>query len=335
MTRTQPLTTGHLVLIFGVPLLILMSIIYLSTLPVLISQEFCYALSADLIFTIPVVYYLLIRKTKIPKTTVVPFIILGIIAGRYFLPVEHQGIIDFAQTIGVPLIEFSILGFLIFRVRKIVLEFRKAKNESPDFVTTLRKAAQELFSGKLAEVFVLEISMIYYCFFAWKKPKLREHAFTYHRKNDLHLIFGIFIGLVIVETFVFHILVERWSPIIAWIGTFLSTYSIVQIVGIIKSASRRPIIFEEDKILLRFGMMHETEVRFDEIKNIELSRRTIANHPLAQKMGTALTGHNVIIFLKNENILLGLFGIKKKYNTLMLHVDDHIKFKEMVEKKIT
>ncbi len=96
----------------------------------------------------------------------------------------------------------------------------------------------------------------------------RKKGFTYHKKSRLSLIFGVFIGLVLVETFAFHILVERWSPIVAWIGTSLSLYSMIQIIGIIKSASRIPIILEDKKVLLRFGIMSETEVLYEDIKKV-------------------------------------------------------------------
>ncbi|MFK8007338.1 MAG: hypothetical protein AB8H03_13250, partial [Saprospiraceae bacterium] len=148
------------------------------------------------------------------------------------------------------------------------------------------------------------------------------------------LVFGVFIGLVVVETFAFHILVERWSPIVAWIGTGLSLYSMVQIIGIIKSASRRPIILKDEKVLLRFGIMSETDVAYEDIERVELSQRTISNNPLAKKLGTELTSHNVVIYLKKENTLHGLFGIKNQFSILSLFVDDHKKFKEEIDQKI-
>lgn len=322
-------------LIFGAPLLLIISTIYLSTLPIATSQEFSHALSLDLILTVPIVYFLLIRKTSIPKTTVVTFLLAGVFTAGYFVPNEHHEVVDFAKFILIPLIEFSIAGFILYQVRKFIIEHRKTKNESPDFLTTLRNTAKEILPKKIVEPFVLEIAMIYYCFFAWRRPAYPNNSFTYHKKSSLHLIFGVFIGLVLIETFVFHILVERWSTTVAWIGTALSLYSIMQIIGIIKAAVRRPIALEEEKVLLRFGMMHEAEIRYEDIEKIELSRRSISNNPLALRMGTELTGHNTIIYLKNKNTLHGLFGIKKPFTTLMLHVDEHKVFKEKIEERIS
>jgi len=334
MTANTHLSKGHLALIFGVPLLLILSVVYLTTFPFAASKNFSYAISMDLIFTAPLVYYFLIRKTKISKLTVVTLAILGIYIAYLVIPEEHQKIINLARYGLIPLVEISIVAFIILKIRKLWVAVKSVKNESPDFFTTLKIAVHEVLPKRIAPAFVLEIAMIYYCFFAWKKPTIPNNAFTYHKKSGLSLIFGVFIGLVLVETFVFHLLVERWSPIVAWIGTSLSLYSIIQIIGIIKSASRRPIILEDEKVLLRFGIMSETEVRYEDIEKIELSQRTINNNPLAKKLGTELTSQNIIIYLKKENTIHGLFGIKKKFNTLSFFVDDHKLFKEKIDQHI-
>lgn len=331
MTANNHLSKGHLALIFGVPLLLILGVVYLTTFPFFASQNFSYAISMDLIFTAPLVYYLLIRKTKISNLTVVTVAILGVFIAYLIIPEEHQKIINLARYGFIPLIEISIVTFIILKIRKLWTAVKNVKDKSPDFFSTLKTAVHEVLPKRVAPAFVLEIAMVYYCFFAWKKPTIPNNAFTYHKKSSLHLIFGVFIGLVLVETFAFHLLVERWSPMVAWIGTGISIYSIIQIIGIIKSASRRPIIFEDEKILLRFGIMSETEVRYKDIEKVELSQRTISNNPLAKKLGTELTSQNVVIYLKKENTLHGLFGIKNKFNTLSLFVDDHKTFKEKID----
>lgn len=335
MTKINHLSKGHLALIFGVPLLLLLGITYLAFLPVFASQNLSYAITLDLIFTVPIVYFLLIWKTEIPKTTTVPFLILGVVIASFIIPKEHQTILAFAKQFLIPIIEFSIFTFALFKIRKVYLAIQSAKSETPDFLEIARKVVGEILPEKAAVFFLMELSLFYYCFFTWSKPSLPNNAFTYHKRSDLVLIFGVFIGLVVVETFTFHLLVERWSPIIAWIGTGLSLYSMVQIIGIIKSTSRRPIILKNESVLLRFGMMSETEVAYEDIERVELSQRTISNNPLAKKLGTELTSHNVVIYLKKENTLHGLFGIKNNFNILSLFVDDHKKFKEEIDQRIS
>jgi hypothetical protein len=335
MTKANHLSKGHLALIFGVPLLMILGITYLTFIPFFASQNLSYAITLDLILTVPIVYFLLIRKTEIPKGTAVTFLILGVVIASYIIPKEHQTIISFAKQFLIPVIELSIFTLVVFKIRKMYKSFQGAKENAPDFMETLRIAVAEILPKKVVEPFVMEIAMIYYCFFTWTKPIFPNNAFTYHKRSDLALIFGVFIGLILVETFAFHILVERWSPVVAWIGTSLSLYSMIQIIGIIKSASRRPIILKNEKVILRFGMMSETEVTYDDIERVELSQRTISNNPLAKKLGTELTSHNVVIYLKKENTLHGLFGIKNNFNILSLFVDDQKRFKEEIDQRIS
>ena len=43
-----------------------------------------------------------------------------------------------------------------------------------------------------------------------------------------------------------------------------------------------------------------------------------------------LESHNTIILLKRENILIGLYGIQKKYKNIVLHVDNKTTFKNLL-----
>ena len=90
MTANHHLSKGRLALIFSIPFLLILGIIYLTSLPINVSQDFFYAVSLDLIFTAPLVYFLLIRKTQISKLTVVTLSILGIFIAYKIVPEEHH-----------------------------------------------------------------------------------------------------------------------------------------------------------------------------------------------------------------------------------------------------
>lgn len=59
----------------------------------------------------------------------------------------------------------------------------------------------------------------------------RDRAFTYHRKSLYPALFLVVLLLIIVETLALHLLIQRWSPGIAWLLTGLSLYSIFWIIG--------------------------------------------------------------------------------------------------------
>ena len=58
---------------FGIPFALLGALILLMKSSFLNGNDILnFAITADLLLTVPLVYFLLIRKSKIPKTTVIP-----------------------------------------------------------------------------------------------------------------------------------------------------------------------------------------------------------------------------------------------------------------------
>ena len=72
----------------------------------------------DLLLTVPFVYFLLIRKTNIPKTTIAPFLIFGIIICSIILPSENQQYLNIFKTWILPIIELSIISYVVYNIRK-------------------------------------------------------------------------------------------------------------------------------------------------------------------------------------------------------------------------
>ena len=105
---------SHL-LTFGIPLLLITFLIALtnSSYFLLYAKELSVAITLDLIVTLPVVYFLLIRKKKTPNFTVLSIFILGVLIAGFILPEEHQSFLELVKTIGVPIAELFLLIFII------------------------------------------------------------------------------------------------------------------------------------------------------------------------------------------------------------------------------
>lgn len=286
----------------------------------------------DLLLTVPIVYFLLIRKTKIPKTTVVPFLIVGVIIGSFILPSENQFYLNLFKTWVLPIVELSILTFVIFKLRKGIRRYKLNKNQSFDFFTSLKDTCYEILPKAVVIPVVTEIAVFYYGFIYWKKRRIKNNEFTYHKDSGSTALLSVIIFIVAIETFVLHILLAKWSLTAAWVLTFLSIYSGIQIFGFLKSIFKRPISIENGKIHLRYGIMTETEIDLKDIASIEISSKDIELNKETRKLSFLgeLESHNVIIRLKKENTLIGLYGIKRKYKTLVLHVDDKIEFEKQI-----
>ncbi len=291
------------------------------------------AITIDLLLIIPLIYFLLIRKSEIPKTTVVPFMIVGLIIGSYLLPKESQSYLALFKHWVLPVIEISILAFIVFKLRTGIKTYRELKGTNPDFFNTLRSVCNEILPTKLVLPFATEVAVIYYGFINWKKRQLQTNEFTYHKKSGTPALFGSFILIIGVETIALHFLLAKWNPIIAWILTGLSIYTAIQILGFVKSLSQRPISINQNSLILKYGILNASEIPLTDIDRIEISRKSLGKEKLIKTLSPLgeLESHNVIIHLKKENELVGLYGMKKKFRVLGLHIDEPKEFKERIE----
>ncbi len=291
------------------------------------------AVSVDLVITVPVVYFLLIRKTTIAKTTVVPVMVLGLLLGTYLLPPEDQTYLALFRTWALPVVELGVLSYVVYTFRTVVKETRARNAPTIDFFTALKEACFKVLPKSAAMPFATEVAVFYYGFVYWKKRKLQDNEFTYHRSSGTVALLIVIIGIVGAETFVFHLLLARWSEPAAWILTGLSVYSAIQLFGFLRSMTKRPISIDGDQLNLRYGIMNETTVRLDAIASMELSARKVTVDKETRRLSFLgqLEPHNVIIRLNRPHTLHGLYGTKKTYQTLALHVDDAAKLKAQVE----
>ncbi|TBW28704.1 hypothetical protein [Gramella sp. KN1008] len=322
------------IFIIGIPMLLIASMILLAQSPAFNSNSstLSIGITVDLLLTTPLIYFLLIRKSNIPKTTVVPIVIIGVIVCSVILPKENQYYLNLFKTWALPLIELSILTYVIYNVHKAAKRFKSTKTKPVDFYTQLKEACYEILPKAWVTPVVTEIAVFYYGFLQWKKRKLNKNEFSYHKNSGTIALLIAIIFLIVIETIVFHLLLSKWSDLAANILTFLSVYSALQIFGFLKSMSRRPIIIEENKLLLRYGIMSETIIDISEIENIEVSAKEIEFDEETRKLSILgnLESHNIIIRLNKENTLFGIYGRKKDYKNIALYVDENKEFRKHV-----
>ena len=326
-------TLSKNLIILGVPISLFGILILLMKSPFLPGNEpLVIGITADLLLTVPFIYFLLIRKTKIPKTTVIPIMITGLLIGSFFLPKESQSYLNLFKSWILPIVEISVLLFIIYKVRKGIKKYKSNKTEAFDFYTTLKNTCYDILPKGVVIPFVTEIAVFYYGFICWKRRELKANEFSYHKDSGTIALLIAIIFIVAIETIVFHILLSKWSNIAAWILTFLSVYSGIQIFGFLKSMFQRPISIENGRLYLRYGIMTETIIDIKDIDSIEISSKDIEINKETKKLSFLgdLESHNVIIRLKKENQLAGLYGTRRKYKNLAFYVDDKAEFNDQI-----
>lgn len=337
-SMNKTLNLQKYLIIFGVPIFIIGLMVAISKSSIFSANPSILStgITFDLLLTVPLIYFLLIRKTHIPKTTVVPFMIIGIVVCSLILPPDNQYYLNLFKTWVLPIVELSILLFVIFHVRIGIRQYKLNKTESVDFFTTLKSTCYEILPKGVVIPVVTEIAVFYYGFIYWKKRKLKDNEFTYHKDSGTVTLLIAIIFIVAIETVTFHILLAKWNITVAWILTFLSIYSGLQIFGFVKSMYKRPISIENDKLYLRYGIMNETTIDLTNIENIETSSKDYELNKETRKLSFLgdLESHNVIIRLKRENTLIGLYGIKRSYKNLVLYVDKKNEFKNQINNAV-
>lgn len=323
--------------IFGIPLCIFAGLIlFLKYSFPLGHSTLNLAITADLLLTVPLVYFLLIRKTEIPKTTVIPMILIGLLIGTYLLPKESQNYLTLFKTWALPVIEISVMTFVVIKFRRAISSYKELKGIVPDFYSTLKSVCSEVVPKKLVLPLATEFAVIYYGFIDWKTKPLRENEFTYHKNSGTPALLGAVIFIVVIESIVFHLLIARWNIVAAWILTGLSVYTAIQLLGFAKSLFKRPIHFDDDNLFLKYGILNEVEIPLADIDTIELSSKTLDEDFIGKTLSPLgeLESHNMILHLSEEHELVGLYGMKNKFKVIALHIDEPKDFKEKLESSL-
>lgn len=295
------LNRNSLLLIYGLPALVILSATVIAFTPLIATYpELAVGITYDLTLSAPLLYLFLIRKTAIPKTTVVPIFVGGIVIASFLLPKEQQFHLDLIKIWLLPVIEIGGLAFISYTAYNTFKTFKSLKGKSSDVFEILRETCQKTIGIPiLANVFAFEIAVFYYALFGWKKLEPNETNFTYHKKSGKVPLFGIIIFLITVETFVLHVLVAEWNNIVAWVLTVPSTYFVVQLFAHLKAISQRPVEITDGKLFVRYGLFGDAEIDIENIENIEFL--------------------SVMPVQKERIKHLAILGELEQFNTALLH----------------
>lgn len=338
MLMTKVLTKSLL------PFFLLAAILITSTWFIINSSAFAQrpdlmamASTIDLTLLIPMIYFLCIRKSSIPKVTVLPVFVLSMVLASQLIPSDYQQTLGYIQYL-VPLIELFVIGFILYNVRKTVKAYGQQRQgkKRQGFLETVSEATTNAYGeGVFANVFATEISVFHYAIIGWN-PQIeapKGERFTYHKESGYFAFLGVIIFALVVETAIFHLLLMQWSNVAAWILTGISIYSLFFVFGDFNAIRKRPIYFKEDGLMVRVGIRWRVFIPFEEIESVELripdkDKEEFANFIVA---GEA----NTVINLKSEVTAKGLYGFKKTFSRLALNMDNRQDFQKQLSEKIS
>ena len=335
MTKTLKLPD----LILFLPILIVLSLVALVNLPwyQTMPPTLSYAITLDLVLTTPFLYFLIIRKRAIPKITVASVFVVCLVIAHYIIPPAHQTFLNQLKFWLVPIIELGVLSYVVLSARNTIRQFKVEKKGTPDFYTALCMACKAALPKKIAMVFAMEVAVVYYALFAWATPPTpKANEFTSYKKNGIISVVYALIMIVLAETFAVHMLVAKWSELVAWILTWLSLYTCMQLFALVRSLPKRLTYIDEaaQKIHLRSGFFNETVIDISAIEEIKLTARALPEDGSVVKLSALgdFGSHNIILYLNQETILQRVYGIQKPFKALAIYIDEKDVFVEQLNK---
>ncbi len=290
------------------------------------------AITLDLVIVFPFFYWLAIRKSSIPIISILPVFVFSIIVAGLILPAANQNYLAYLEYSLLP-IELFLVGYLVFKVRQIRKAYSNTKTEDLGFPETLKLSLENSFGKtKANEFFQTEVSLFYYAFGAWNvKPEIppKATAFTIYKKSAYGTVIAVFVFVMLLETIILHIVLAKWSLVLAWILTSLSIYGIFFLFGDFNAIRSRPVLVTNQKLIIRTGIRWFLEVDLSNIESLKFSP-SIAELSKKRLKTEVLGSANVLLQLKKPVIANTYYGIKKETKTVSLFVDELERFRSLI-----
>jgi hypothetical protein len=297
------------------------------------------ALTLDLMVIVPLLYYgLLVRRKRWPAVTVAPVFLLSLGAASLVVPAGHHGMLDILTLLSA-LVEVLLLGYVGLKVARTVRRFRTQEaGVDLDVFERLRTSLRETLGNRFAaDVLASEVGLFYYALFSWRAAApagLKHRAFSYHQQSGYDAIVGGILVAMLMEMIALHLLLQFWSPALAWGLTALSGYGVLWLVGDARAVRLRPIRVEKDALLIRIGLRWTVRVPFLAIGTMRPAGRQAPPKKTPGYLEAVLWSRPRYLIDLNEPILAqGLYGFRKPVTILGFTVNDPAAFEAVLKQQ--
>lgn len=285
------------------------------------------AISADLMVGLPLLFgVLVVRRFRLPWTTVVPFGVFGAVIAYRLLPAEHRTLLEFAARFA-PLLEITLLGYTAIRLWPVWKAYKALRPTTVYAGDALGMAMQRVFGNSLfVSALQAEILLIGLAFGGWFARFRSQNAtikvFFMHRSGLYPAFLFVIVCLIFGEAVVLHLLVSHlWNATAAWVCTVLSGYSLLWIIGDFHALRLHPIVLKEATLHLRRGLLWRAVVDLAEIENVRRFRSEDAARPNFVSFAPLGQG-DITIILRAPVVVYGLLGMKRSVSRVGVTVDE-------------
>lgn len=288
----------------------------------------------DILLAVPIiVYFIVLRPRGIRPLALIPLFVAACGVAWLLLPSAYQ---DWLAPVWIvlPLLELVMIGVLVVRLRRIVAWYRTHRHEYPYVVDALiASVASELGNTLVVRLFVLEALMMYLSFVGWflryRQIQPQHQLFFYHQKSRYTPVFVAWMSVMIIETVLFHLLIQGWNETVAWVITGISIYSCFWLAGEYTLIKLSPHVLDGTTLYLRSGLRWSTQIALADIVAVEQPKRSDAKAP--DYVAFARSDEpQLVMRLAHAVRVDGLFGTHKTVSRIGIVVDDLARFRQVL-----
>lgn len=283
--------------------------------------------ACDISLTIPLLYYLcVVRSGRAPLVSLLPVFLICLAVANRVVPAGHLPSLGWLRLLAAPL-ELVSIGSLVVCARQALRNVRTAEAQTGDAFERFQLGVRAAFgNNRLLEFLVTEIAFVYYGLFAWRRRVSVPEgatATTCYKKSGWSTILGVLIFLILIESTIVHLVLQRWSGTAVWIWDALDLYGILWLLGDYQALRLRPLLLTPDALHVRFGLRWSGTVPLHLIERIEKVsfRDPTPKGPDVLKIAL-LSEPEYVVTLREPVTFQGLLGRQKAVRHLTLCVDD-------------
>lgn len=273
----------------------------------------------DLIVVVPLAYWFLaVRRGGWPRLSVVPVVLLGILFAALLMP-QDRGLL---RVLAIPY-EIGLVTWITVRTRRAL----RRNPGDEDTLERMRAVARDVLpSRRAAEAIAFELAVLYYALLSWRRRP--AEGFTCYRKSGYGAIVFALLLTMAAEGIPAHILVQRWSPVVAWILTTLTAYGTLFFLADWRAMRLRPILVDGDELTIRVGVRWTVTVPRERIAAVH-KKRPPGSDPYIR---ASLPGPMPLWIELTEPVTAkGAYGMEKRARWISLTVDDPEGFRQALE----
>ncbi len=170
----------------------------------------------------------------------------------------------------------------------------------------------------------LEVAMLYYALVGpFVRRSARDDEFRYHVETGFGGV-AFALGLVTaVEGIAAHLILGGARPVLAWLSSALSLYTLVWLAAAYHAARLRPVTVTPKDLVVRTSVLWTVPVPRDAIVAVgALSAAQAASLEKDTLRAALLAAPNLLLTLRGPVVARGLFGTTRSTTRLALYVDD-------------